>query len=132
MRKDVSSKNDLLILSVKTAVLEIATTVIFICLFSAIMYFMNLNKNLSPVLATVSIAAGSLAASFYAAKKIGNRGYATGLAVGIITFVIITLISFIVDDGAITFNTLFHLVIIMLSSLIGGILGVNKKGKSYI
>ena len=132
MRKDVSSKNEMLYLTIKTAVLEIVITMVFICLFSALMYFLDLNQNLSPVLATVSVAAGSLIASFYAAKKIGNRGYLTGFAVGFITFVLITLISFIVDDGAITFNTLFHLIIILLSSLIGGIMGVNKKGKRYI
>ena len=100
--------------------------------FAALMFFAELDKNLSTVLATVSVAIGTLVASFYAAKKIGSRGYLTGLSVGGATFIIITLISLVIDGGSITFNTLFHFIIIMLSALIGGICGVNKKANKYI
>ena len=131
MKKEVSEKRNL-ILWAKTAVLEIIVTAIFIFAFSAIMYFSNLSNELSPVLATVSVALGVLVAAFYAAKKVGSKGYLVGLAVGGITFLIILLISLVVDSGGITINTVFHLVIIMLASLIGGISGVNKKGKKYI
>lgn len=132
MKKDVSGKQESLFFWLKTALIEIAVTLVFIAVFAAVMYFFELNKNMSTVFATLSVAIGSLTAAFSAAKKVGCKGYLIGLIVGGITFVLIALISFIVDDGALTFNTLFHLIIIMLSSLIGGIMGVNKKGKSYI
>ena len=52
---------------------------------------------------------------------------------GIVTFAVVTLVSLIVDDGGFTQNTIFHFVIIMLASLIGAILGVNKtSNKKYI
>lgn len=133
MQKESLNKGKgLYFLIFKTAVIEIAVTAISMLIFAAVMFLAGLDKNLSPVLATVSAAIGTLIAAFFAAKKIGNRGYLIGIAVGGATFIIITLISLIVDGGSITFNTLFHFIIIMLSALIGGISGVNKKGKKYI
>jgi len=132
MKKEVNGNRDLLTLALKTAISEITVTAALILIFSAAMYFFNLSNDLSPVLATVSIAFGVLVASFYAAKKVGNKGYLVGLTVGGITFLIVLLISLVVDSGGFTINTLFHFVIMMLSALIGGISGVNKKGKKYI
>ena len=133
MKKEQKTDNkDLIIKILKTSVLGIIITGIFMAIFSAAMYFFELDNSLSPLLATLSVSIGSLAASFYAAKTKGSQGYLTGFIVGVITFILITLISFILDDGGITSNTVFHLIIIILSSLIGGILGVNKKEKKYI
>lgn len=131
MKKEVSEKRYLK-LSLKTAIIELAVTTVFILIFSAMMHFLNLSNDLSPILATVSIAFGVLFATFYAAKKVGNKGYLIGLIVGGITFIVIFLISLVVDSSGITINTLFHLIILILSALIGGISGVNKKGKKYI
>ena len=132
MKKETEIKKNLTSLCLKTAFLEISVSFIFIVMFSAVMYLFNLNKVLSTIFATVSVSFGALIASFFTAKKLQNKGYLIGGAVGISTFIIITLISFVMDDGGITFNTLFHFIIIMLSSLIGGICGVNKQGKKYI
>ena len=120
------------ILYVKAAVLLTVTTALFMAVFAAVMYFAQLDKNLSPLFATVSIAAGSLISAYYLSGKIGNKGYLTGFLTGLIVFLIVTIISLIIDDGTITANTVFHFIIIMLSSIIGGIMGVNKKGKKYI
>ena len=94
MQKESLNKGKgLYFLIFKTAVIEIAVTAISMLIFAAVMFLAGLDKNLSPVLATVSAAIGTLIAAFFAAKKIGNRGYLTGIAVGGATFIIITLIS---------------------------------------
>ena len=60
-------------------------------------------------------------------------GVYIGFIIGISTFLIITIISLIINDTALSINTLFHFIIIVLSSLIGGIFGVNKdKNKKII
>ncbi|MBQ3052419.1 MAG: TIGR04086 family membrane protein [Clostridia bacterium] len=119
-------------LIIKATIIEILVAAVFICIFGLLMMILELNKIYSPLLANISISIATLVSSYITSKKIGNKGYLTGLIVGGVTFLIITLISFIIDDGSITTNTLFHLIIIILSGMIGGVLGVNKKQEKYI
>ncbi len=116
-----------------TALIEIVSTLVFVLIFAVIMYLIEGGYEYSSIFATVSIAIGSLVASFYLGNKQGQKGILIGLAVGGITFIIITLISLLMDNGAVGINILFHFIIIMLASLIGAILGVNKKAnQKYI
>lgn len=119
-------------LIIKATIIEILVAAVFICIFGLLMMILELDKIYSPLLANISISIATLVSSYITSKKIGNKGYLTGLIVGGVTFLIITLISFIIDDGSITTNTLFHLIIIILSGMIGGVLGVNKKQEKYI
>lgn len=115
-----------------TAITVIVTAAVM-ALFAFIMYVAQIDSKYSPVLATVSLAAGTFAAAFYAARKIGKRGLFIGFVTGLAVFIFLTIISMIVDKGSLSYNTLFHFVILMLSSFIGGVMGVNKKSKrNYI
>lgn len=115
-----------------TAIIEIAVTLLAVSLFSIVMNSVDIDYKYSPVFGSVSVALGCLIASYFLSNKKKNKGYLIGATIGVITFIVITLIGLIINQGGIGINTLFHLVIIMLSSIIGGILGVNKKGKKYI
>ena len=118
---------------IKTVMFFAITTGIFIFLFSVFMFISQTGYEYSTIFATVALAAGSLVSAFYAAKKIGNKGFLIGIIVGGIIFITVTLISLIADKSTITSNTFFHFIIIMLSALIGGIMGVNKaSNKKYI
>ena len=118
-----SNKTKTIIISTVTGV---AVTAVFIFLFAAVMYFAELNKIYSVIFATVSVASGSFAAAYNAAKRNKSKGFLIGVVVGLITFVAVTLISLVVDKGAVSMNTLFHFVIFLLSGIVGGIMGVNK------
>ena len=123
--------------TIKTVIISgligISVTIAFVFLFAAVMYFGGMDKTYSVIFATISVAAGCLAAAFVAAYKNRKKGFLIGLVVGGIAFSVIFLISLISDKGAITVNTLFHLIIFMLSSVIGGVMGVNKSNdKKYI
>ncbi|MGI6280050.1 MAG: TIGR04086 family membrane protein [Acutalibacteraceae bacterium] len=117
---------------VSCAILQIIVTTVFIAIFAAIMYFFETDYKYSPVFGVVSVAAGALACAYFLSAKKKCKGYMYGFIVGSITFIIVTIVSLIINDGGITVNTLFHLVIILLSSMTGGILGVNKKQNKYI
>lgn len=134
MKKDLyENKKNNWSLYFKAFLIEIIITAVFILGFALVMYFTESAFNYAPIFATVSIAIGAFATAYYSAKRIGNKGFLTGLMIGGITFIVITLISLIIDDGAVTINTLFHLIIILLASLIGGVWGVNKdSNKKYI
>ena len=62
------------------------------------------------------------------AKKIKDNGYIIGAIVGFVLFFVITLISLILGNS-LTLNTLFHFIIFMLSSMVGGIVGVNRNNR---
>lgn len=111
-------------------IIGVITAMVFIALFALVMYLSGAAFKYAPVFATLSVALGNFAASFFTARRQGNRGWLVGAIMGGITFILITLISLIINRGGVTLNTLFHFIIIMLSSLIGGIIGVNK-GKSH-
>lgn len=111
-------------------VIGVITALVFIVLFALVMYLSGEAFKYAPVFATLSVAFGCFAAAFFTARRQANRGWLAGAIIGGITFILITLISLILNRGGVTLNTLFHFIIIMLASLIGGIVGVNK-GKSH-
>ena len=124
-------KNVIFIL--KIFAIQLIFSIIFVFIFSLAMYFCNIDFEFSSLFATLAIGIGLFASSFYAAKKIRKKGFLIGLLNGSIIFLIIMLISLFIDKGSMTFNTLFHFVIFVLFSLIGGILCVNKaQNKNYI
>ena len=111
---------------IKAFILEAAVTAVFIAIFSGVCCFASGGLKYAAVFATVSAAAGAFAAAWFLARKMGSK-------VGFASFALITLASLIINRGAVTGNTLFHLVIIILSAMIGGVLGVNKNtGKNYL
>lgn len=117
----------------KGFLLEVLVTALAVTLFAFVMFLLEVGHGYASVFATVSVALGGFTASFYCALKKGSRGYLTGIAVGGITFSVITLISMLVNSGEMTLNTLFRFIIIVLSAVIGGIVGVNKsQSRKYI
>jgi len=121
------------ILVLTSVILGVVVTFLIMLILSALMLWLDLNGSLSVPFATISVAAGSLAAAFYAARKFGSKGYLIGPLVGVITFLVVTVISLIVSGGSLNSNTLFRFIIIVISSLIGGILGINlQRDKKYI
>lgn len=116
----------------KGIVAGLVVTAAFVVLFSLLMLVLDLNYRFAAPFATVSVAAGSFIAAYITSKSIGSKGYLVGAAVGIIVFLIVTVVALIVNKSGVTNNTLFHFIIITLSSVLGGIMGVNKKGKKYI
>lgn len=128
-KKDNSNKRNAYLIG---AVLGVLSTLVIMVIFSAVLLFFNIERAYAVPFATVSLAVGSFIASRYTAKKIGDKGYAVGLIIGLIVFAVITILSLIFGNGF-SLNTLFHFIIIILSSLVGGILGVNSNNhKKFI
>lgn len=128
-----SSQNIKGLTVLKSVILGVVVTFLIMLILSLLMLWLDFGDTLSVPFATVSVAAGSLAAAFYAARKNGSKGYLIGLLVGIITFLLVTIISLVVSGGVLSSNTLFRFIIIVISSFIGGILGINiRREKKYI
>ena len=118
---------------IKGMVVGLLATAACIVLFALIMLFFETGREFAAPFATVSVAAGTFLAALYTSRRIGDKGYLNGLIIGAATFGIVTLASLIISKEGLSLNTLFHFVIIVLSSLMGGILGVNwRKNRKYI
>ncbi len=128
-QKNTTSKKSAYILGGAIGVL---TTLVAMLFFALIILLFNIDRAYAAPFASISIALGCFIASRITAKKIGDKGYQIGLIVGVVVFIIITLLSLILGNK-LSINTLFHFVIIILSSLSGGIVGVNSnRSKKYI
>lgn len=120
-------------LYIKGALIGTAVMLAFMCIFSAVILFCGVDRSYSVPFGTVSLAVGSFSAAYYVSRNSERRGYLIGTLIGLVSFAIVTVVSLIINKNGLTINTLFHLIIIVLASAIGGILGVNKgKNKKYI
>lgn len=133
MNNDISSKKIDYFTVIKAFLIEVIVSFLLIVVFAVVMFLIEGGYEFSNLFATVSLAGGTLAAAFYLGKVLCSKGILIGASVGGITFLIISLLSLILDNGAVGMNLFLRFVIIMLSGLIGGIMGVNKKAnQKYI
>ncbi len=117
----------------KGFLIGIPISAVCLCLAAVGMMYLSADRAFAAPLATLCLAIGSFFTSYFTAYKRGEKGWAVGLLTGGIYFVIITFIGLLARESGVTLNSVFHLVIILLSGLIGGIVGVNRKDrKKYI
>ncbi len=118
---------------IKAVIIFIFTLVSAVFIFAAALYVLEGGYEFSPLFASLSLALGGFASSFYIGNFKGEKGILLGSAVGALIFIITTLITLLVNSGAITVYLLLRFIIILLASMIGAILGVNKKhSKKFI
>jgi putative membrane protein (TIGR04086 family) len=113
-------------LIIVTALVLLLSTVGAMFIFAAVMYFLEKGYEYSPLFATVSVAVGSFLGSLYLGAKIQQKGILIGLSLGGSVFLLVTLITLAVNSGAIDMHIFLRFIIILLASLIGAILGVNR------
>ena len=128
MKKDGNSKAFTVRRAVCLKAVLIGTAVAFalLLLFAAGMTALETGFGTAALFATLSVAAGDFAAAFSLAKDSRKNGWLSGLIVGGVTFAVLTAVALALHGGGVTVTTVFRFVILMLSSLIGGILGVGK------
>ncbi len=118
---------------IKTALIFIVSFVAAAFIFAVALYFLEDGYELSPLLATLSLSLGGFAASLYLGNFRGEKGILLGGAVALVIFIVTALITLLVNRGAVSIHLLLRFVIILLASLIGAIIGVNKKiNKKFI
>lgn len=115
-----------------TALIVIAISGIMMLICSAGMTLAQMDAKYAVILASISVAAGVFCGALYLSAVKKEKGYLNGLTVGIAVFLIVTAVSLVVHKGGLTVNTIFHAILFLISGVIGGILGVNKKGEKYI
>lgn len=118
---------------IKAAVIFVLSFIAVVFLFAAALYFLEGGFEYSPLFATLALACGTGVTSFYLGNIKGEKGIIIGAATGGTVIIIATLATLLVNSGTPGWNFILRIIIVMLSSLIGAIIGVNKKAnKKYI
>ena len=133
MSKVIKSRSSRFTVYITGALLGVAVTFLFFLIFAALITFCGIDRGYSVPLSTIALSLGSFTAAFYVSKKSERKGYLIGILIGVLSFAAVTAVSLIISDSGLTLNTLFHFIVIVLASVIGGIIGVNKrKDKKFI
>lgn len=105
---------------------------IALALFSAITLLFNIDKNVIPFFSVLSLCLGSFVGAFLSGKSFGSRALIVGGINGILLYILVSITAAIINGGKITLSSLFNLLIVLLSSVIGAIFGVNSANKRRI
>lgn len=127
--KEKYNKKEKAIICLISSFVGIIITFLTMLFSSLVMVIFEFNLSSLPIISSICLMTGSFVAGFLSAKKIGSRGIICGILVSVIIFVFVFSVSLILNSSGITFNTLIHFIINLLSALIGGIIGVNKSTK---
>ena len=68
-----------------------------------------------------------LTGAYILGKQTQNKGYIEGLKYGIITTLLFYIISFLAFDQNINISNLLYYLIVITISIIGSMIGINKK-----
>lgn len=133
MKKDLLAREKpKVIIYAISVVAGAAVTFIFMLIFAALIAGADLPDGFIAPAASLASAFGGFVSGFTSSKILKSGGLLNGAVTGGVIFAIVLIISLFADRGGLTFNTLFNFLIIMLSALIGGILGIGGKKKNFI
>ena len=133
MFKGLKKNNDKLVpIFIKGIVLGVLVNILLLLIFAAVILLADIDRAFAQPLSSIALGVGGFVAAIYTAIKIGGKGYLVGLIIGLLSFVVVTLIGLIINKNGLTKASVFRFIISFLSSVIGGIIGVNKKTQKYI
>lgn len=90
-------------------------------------YFNIFNQKALNIFEILSIITSTLLGGLYLGKNSKERGYLEGIKISLITIVMLFIFNYLAFDQSFSLSTLFFYIIIIISSILGSILGINKK-----
>ena len=114
------------------SILSFVLLFVLLAFFSAIMVALDIDNGFIPFLTAFSLAISTLIGAYFLGKIFTSKALIVGSVNGFIIYLFVSLVSAILSDGKISLASLFNLLIIFLSSVIGAVLGVNSANKRKI
>jgi putative membrane protein (TIGR04086 family) len=111
-------------------VISICITFLLLLLFSFILailvYFEVLTNNSYKILLLLFLVISVFSGSYYLGFNSLDKGYLNGLICGIIICVLFSAFS-LIFKSSLNFSSIIYYFVIIITSLIGGTIGINKK-----
>lgn len=104
----------------------LASIIIYLILITTLAYFNILSYKTISVLSFIFMCLLFVFNGFSIGKKSEKRGYISGLFIGIINIIIILVLALIMKSLP-EFKSLIYFLILLLSSALGGMFGINFK-----
>ena len=102
---------------------------LYVLIITIFNYFDILGSKSTNIINFIFITSIMFTSGFYLATKYTSKGYKAGLIMGIVNLGLLLIISLILRSE-ISGSTLLYLLILLLSSTIGGMAGINFNCKS--
>ena len=100
---------------------------IFGLLITILNYFNIINSNTINYLKLISIIISFIIGGIDIGRKGTNKGYLEGLKIAAISIVILLLLNILGFNKGISIDTIIYYLIITISTVLGSIIGINKK-----
>ena len=117
--------------SASSSLIGIVLILICLLLFSFFMTKFDAPEPLVSVMSSLALCIGAYVGGYISSKKRRQNGLLMGVVTGIIIYCIIFFACIIFAKSSISFGFLTKLIMTLICAAIGGIIGVNSKGKRY-
>ena len=105
-----------------------AAAFVLLLLLAFILTAANLSARAAAPVSAVAAGAGALLAGLTAAKMHGHRGLIMGVLSAALLYIVVLFASLAAGNGDFTASSLTRLLIMLLSGMVGGILGSRQDG----
>ncbi len=114
-------------LILKGGVLSVILTVMFSLLLALAVYFFDVSERLVTTLVFLVCSLSAMSGAYAASRALGSKGLLCGGAVGIIYYIVIAVLAFILKKGF-SFDSHFLIMLVCSSSsgMLGGVLGMPR------
>lgn len=114
----------------KVLIYIIVPTIILNIILSVLYYFNLLSSGIINYLKLFIILISMLIGGIYIGKVATKKGWLEGLKVGLEVIIILFIIGYLAFDKGITIKNLIYYFILILSSTLGSMIGINKRKKT--
>lgn len=118
-------------MNIKKYLYSLLYILIGILLFSIIItilnYFNLIDTNTLKYFKLIAIILPSFIGGIYIGKRAEKLGYLEGLKIGAVVVVIIALLNYLGFNSDFSISSILYYIIILISSVLGSIIGINKK-----
>ncbi len=126
------SKYNLLKPLIVGLIVSVVFSLIFMLVFALAATSLDVNENTILIFSIISMSLGVFTGGLASAKILKQKGFLVGAINGVVFFFLITFISFAVSQAPVSAVSLIKLITFVLSSVLGGIIGVNTTKKRKI
>ena len=108
----------------KSLLYILASTLILSFIVGTLNYFNIIGTNTTKIFELISLVISIALGGIYLGKNSTKKGYLEGLKIAIVLLFIFAYLAF---DKSFSLSTLIYYLIILISAVLGSILGINKK-----